>query len=76
MFCVLLLLFYNKMTNKSLSFSYNSMEFFINILDLGYNGTYKFKYIFWIFRIFLEVHIVQFGITLRKHAEIHLNDKK
>jgi hypothetical protein len=31
---------------------------------------------FEIFRIFLEVHIVQFGITLRKHVEIHLNDKK
>jgi hypothetical protein len=46
MFCVLLLLFYNKMTNRSLSFPYNSMEFFINILDLGYNWTYKFKYIF------------------------------
>jgi hypothetical protein len=49
MFCVLLLLFYNKMTNRSLSFPYNSMEFFINFLALGYNGTYKFKYIFWIF---------------------------
>jgi hypothetical protein len=52
MFCVLLLLlllFYNKMTNRSLSFPYISMEFFINFLALGYNGTYKFKYTFFEF---------------------------
>jgi hypothetical protein len=65
------------MTNRSLSFPYNSMEFFINFLALGYNWTYKFKYTFFeFFKIFLEVHIVQFGITLHKHAEIHLNDRK
>jgi hypothetical protein len=38
---------------------------------------YKFKYsFFWSFSILLDVHIVQFGITFRKQAEINLNDKK
>jgi hypothetical protein len=35
MFEVLLLLVYNNMTNKSLSFPYKLIDFFTNILDVG-----------------------------------------
>jgi hypothetical protein len=27
----------NKMTSRSLNFSYMSIEFFVNLLDVGYN---------------------------------------
>jgi hypothetical protein len=34
-FLVLLSLFYNKMASRSFNFSYKSIEFFVNILDVG-----------------------------------------
>jgi hypothetical protein len=56
------------MASRNLNFAYMSIEFFVNLLDVGYNGPYKPNYIFfWIFRILLEVHIGQFGITVGKH---------
>jgi hypothetical protein len=33
---VLLSLFYNKMASRSLNFAYMSIEFFVNLLDVGY----------------------------------------
>jgi len=44
---------------------------------MGYNGTYEAKYNFYsIFWILSPVHVVQHGVIIDKHAEIHLNDRK
>jgi hypothetical protein len=43
---VLLSLLYNTVTSRSSSFPYKSIEFFVNLLDVGYNGPQKHKYIF------------------------------
>jgi hypothetical protein len=64
------------MTSRSSSFPYKSIESIVNLLDVGYNGPQKHKYIFWIIWILLEVHISQFGITFDKHVENHLRDRK
>jgi hypothetical protein len=53
------------------------IAFLINLQNMAYNETYKFKYDFCeIFLVLLEVHIGQLGITFVKHAKIQLNDRK
>jgi hypothetical protein len=48
-FLVLLSLFYNKVASISLAFSYKTIKFFVNLQDVGQNGTYTPKYSFFEF---------------------------
>jgi hypothetical protein len=56
-------------TSRVRVFPTSQLNFFVNLLDVGYNGAIQF---FGIFLISSDVCMGQFRISIDKHVEIHL----